>query len=89
MYVAKTSPWHPGSEHASPAFEPQRRVRNWFHGMQDLLYLRAEMYSCVFWCEFIDFVGFFWLLLCDESDRGHTIAAKKPTKSMNSHQKTR
>ena len=28
------------------------------------------MYSCVFWCEFIDLVGFFRLLLFDESDRG-------------------
>ena len=23
------------------------------------------MYSCAFWCEFIDLVGFFWLLLFD------------------------
>ena len=23
------------------------------------------MYCCVFWCEFIDLVGVFWLLLCD------------------------
>ena len=25
----------------------------------------ALMYSCVFWCEFIDLVGFFWLLSFD------------------------
>ena len=23
------------------------------------------MYSCVFWCEFIDLVGFVWLLLLE------------------------
>ena len=28
------------------------------------------MYPCVFWCEFIDLVGVFCLLLFDESDRG-------------------
>ena len=33
-------------------------------------------------------LSFFLLLLCDESDRAHAIAAKEPTKSMNSHQKT-
>ena len=38
------------------------------------------MYFWVFWSEFIDLVGFFRLLLFDRE--------KKPTKSMNSHQKT-
>ena len=33
------------------------------------------MYSCVFWCEFIDLVGLFSYY--EESDRGHTITAKK------------
>ena len=45
------------------------------------------MYSCVFCCEFIDLVGLFSYY--EESDRGHTITAKKMTRtSMNSHQKT-
>ena len=48
------------------------------------------MYSWVFWLEFIDLVGFFWQVLFDpchsscyyeESDRGQTITARKPTKS--------
>ena len=38
------------------------------------------MYSCVFWCEFIDLVGFFFLSTNN--------SLKNPTKSMNSLQKT-
>ena len=41
------------------------------------------MYSCVFWCEFIDLVVFFSYY--EESDRGHTITAKKKT---HTHQTT-
>ena len=33
------------------------------------------MYSCVFWCEFIDLVVFFSYY--EESDWGHAITAKK------------
>ena len=33
------------------------------------------MYSCVFWLEFINLVVIF--LCYEESDRGHTITAKK------------
>ena len=44
------------------------------------------MCCCFF---FHRFSKFFWLLLCDESDRGHTITAKKLTKSVNLHQKTK
>ena len=40
------------------------------------------MYSCVFWCEIIDLVGFFWAVI-EKSDRGQTIT----TKSMISYQK--
>ena len=29
------------------------------------------MYCCVFWCEFIDLVGFFWLLLGDPYHSPH------------------
>ena len=45
------------------------------------------MYSCVFWCEFIDLVVFFSYY--EESDRGHTITAKKKTTPNNTgiHQK--
>ena len=41
------------------------------------------MYSCVFWCEFIDLVGFFGcycltpVTLYEESDWGQTITAQK------------
>ena len=37
------------------------------------------MYSCVFWCEFIYVVGFFWLYRScyESSDTGHTVTAKK------------
>ena len=34
------------------------------------------MYSCVFWCEFIALVVFFFSYY-EESDQGHTITAKK------------
>ena len=37
------------------------------------------MYSCVFWCEFIDLVVFFSYY--EESDRGHTITAKKKNRT--------
>ena len=43
------------------------------------------MYSCVFWCEFIELVVFWGLLLFDPC---HFNQPKKPTKAMNSHQKT-
>ena len=47
------------------------------------------MYSCVFWYEFIDLVGGVWLLNIMKKVTGQTITArKKPTKSMNSHEKT-
>ena len=56
------------------------------------------MYSCVFWCKFIDLVGFTYgcycltpvtLFIIRSNDKGQTITAKKKTtKSMSSHLKT-
>ena len=55
------------------------------------------MHSCVFWCEFIDLVSFFGLLLfdpCHFSSQNtkwqgpNNNSQKNQTKSMNSQQKT-
>ena len=44
------------------------------------------MYSCVFWCEFIDLVVVF--LGCYFLTTVNLISQKNPTKSMNYNQKT-
>ena len=42
------------------------------------------MYSCVFWCESIDLVGFLAVIVwpLSKNDMGHIITAKKPTRKV-------